>query len=87
MDNDLLCPAIILIPVKHSYRIIALIWPVDCTHNISSDVTISEHTFHPVFPLMPVLIHQMVMISNLVVVQIFLCLDQVNGSIITCTKL
>ena len=76
MDNDLRCPAIILIPVTHSYRVVALIRPADCTRNISSDVTISEHTFHPVFPLMPVLIRQMVTISNLVDVRIFLCSSQ-----------
>ena len=87
MDDDLLHPAIILIPAMCSYRVIVLIQPADCTSSISSDITISEHTFHLVLPLMPVLICQMVAISNFADVQLFLRSDQVNGSIIKGAKM
>ena len=87
MDDDLLCLVIILIPVTCSYRIIILIQPADCTHSISSDVTISEHMFHLVLLLMPILICQMVVISNLADIQIFLHSDQVNSSVVKGTKM
>ena len=64
MDDDLVCPAIILVPVFHSFRIVTHIQPAHCTHNIVSNVTVSEHMFHLVLLLMPVLICQVVAIGN-----------------------
>jgi hypothetical protein len=65
MDNDLLCPAVIFIPVMCPHRIVKLVQPLDHIHNIAVDVTISEHMLHVVFPFMPIFICQMVMVSHL----------------------
>jgi hypothetical protein len=81
MDNDLLCPPIILIPITRPHRIIVLIWPVNCTYNISSNVTISEYAFNSVFPLVPVLICQVISVSDLVNIRILLRPNQFHSSI------
>ena len=67
MHNNLLHPGVIFVPVPCANKVIA--FNISC--NIPSNITIEQYSSHSLFPFVPVLIHQVVMISDPVYIQIF----------------
>ena len=71
MNYDLLCPAVILVPVTCSFQVIVFVRPPSRRGGVPGDVTVGEHLLHTVLPLVPVFGRQMVTISDFANVRIF----------------
>ena len=71
VDNDLLHPGVIFVPVACANGVNIFIGTFDIAYNVPSNITIEKYSLHPFFPSMLVLIHQVVVISNPVHIQIF----------------
>ena len=66
VDNNLLCPGVILVPVMCTNRVDGFIGVFNFSCNILINITIVKYSSHPLFPFMPVIIHQVVAFSDLV---------------------
>ena len=70
VDNNLLRPGVVLVPVKCANRVNGFIGAFNFSCNILINITIVKYSSHPFFPFMPIIICQVVMFSDLVLVNV-----------------
>src|SRR6202040_1360404 len=58
VHNYLLSPSVILGPVSGSYSILLWRHTLNCTINVSSNITASKYAVHPLLPVIPIIICQ-----------------------------
>ena len=66
MDNDLLHPGVILVPVKCANEVDGFIGAFNFSCNVLINITIIKYSSHPLFPFVLVLVCQVVAFSALV---------------------